>query len=454
MKKSLLLVSIFLSMMSLTSCSKEYVTFYNYDGTVLYKVAYSKNMTLTYEGETPTKPSDDMYTYTFKGWNHSLYDAETSKQYFAEFTKELREFTVTFRDYNNSFISSVDVKYGDSVVDFAPTNLPDRERMISDDPDYPGYTYKFAGWSGGDLTYITSNTDFIASYDKVNIYAVMYLDNDGMVLDIDHVEEGGSSSCDVSLSYKEADSDHFYVFNGWSDDTSEIHSGLYVTAQYKLVNAYTVTFKNYDGTVLYTVKVPEGGTAVYRGSTPYRSSTSSGYVQTSYTFSGWDMSLENVRRSFSTTAVFSTSSVDNSYAQTRDYIINNGSGTGSTRIIKTGTYTTLNWFLDKSQFNIAFNQTEGSYIIGIGYTFNAFSISEGSMMIISTSTSETLYWSNFTVYVSNHRYSSLSSSRVQQSKYNSSDWNSLMRNYEINASQMAIDNCSNYLSSHGLPYIF
>lgn len=450
MKKSLLLVSIFLSMMSLTSCSKEYVTFYNYDGTVLYKVAYSKDMTLTYEGETPTKPSDDMYTYIFKGWNHSLYDAETSKQYFAEFTKELREFTVTFRDYNNSFISSVDVKYGDSVVDFAPTNLPDRETMISDDPDYPGYTYKFAGWSGGDLTYITSNIDFIASYNKVNVYAILYMDNDGSLLDIDHVEEGGSSSCDMTLPYKEADSGHFYVFNGWSDDTSEIHSGLYVTAQYKLVKAYTVTFENYDGTVLYTVKVPEGGTAVYPGGTPYRSSTSSDDYHYTYTFTGWSGSLTNIHSNTTVTAQFSTSTTytGDPYSSVKSHL--NSYGSDSYHNVSTGEGSTFGY--KGSSFYVGYKNNgslnsimTGSYDTSADYFLGNFEVRDGST---------TTYEAYFEIIISNHLVSTIQLTNLVTCRYSTDAQLTLVAQLNSLAVQYAVNRASRYLENHNLPYIW
>ena len=47
--------------------------------------------------------------------------------------------------------------------------------------------------------------------------------------------------------------------------------------------SYEVTFKNYDGAVLYTTSVNKGKTPVYAGETPKRASENG----VEYTFSGW-----------------------------------------------------------------------------------------------------------------------------------------------------------------------
>lgn len=49
-----------------------HVTFLNYDETTLYEVDVLEGTEAVYEGEEPTKPEDDDYTYTFKGWDKDL----------------------------------------------------------------------------------------------------------------------------------------------------------------------------------------------------------------------------------------------------------------------------------------------------------------------------------------------------------------------------------------------
>jgi len=64
---------------------------------------------------------------------------------------------------------------------------------------------------------------------------------------------------------------------------------------------YTVTFKDYDGTVLYTSSVKKGSSALYQGTTPSREG---------YAFVGWDKSLDNIRSNMVLTAVYEEAAPD------------------------------------------------------------------------------------------------------------------------------------------------
>lgn len=63
----------------------------------------------------------------------------------------------------------------------------------------------------------------------------------------------------------------------------------------------TVTFLNYDNTVLGESKVVIGNTAVYQGQKPTKESDENGYV---YIFVGWEPSVENIQKSITVTAQF------------------------------------------------------------------------------------------------------------------------------------------------------
>lgn len=55
---------------------------------------------------------------------------------------------------------------------------------------------------------------------------------------------------------------------------------------------YTATFYDWDSTVLATMSVKQGEAAAYTGATPTRAHDE----QYSYTFSGWDQSLDNLQK--------------------------------------------------------------------------------------------------------------------------------------------------------------
>lgn len=62
------------------------VNFYNYDESLLYTTQVQEHGTATYVGETPQKPADSSYTYTFNGWDKDLTDVTENINTVAQFT--------------------------------------------------------------------------------------------------------------------------------------------------------------------------------------------------------------------------------------------------------------------------------------------------------------------------------------------------------------------------------
>jgi uncharacterized repeat protein (TIGR02543 family) len=61
------------------------VTFNNYDGTSLQSGLWEKGTTPTYSGETPTKPADAHYTYTFDTWSPAILSVTANATYTATY---------------------------------------------------------------------------------------------------------------------------------------------------------------------------------------------------------------------------------------------------------------------------------------------------------------------------------------------------------------------------------
>jgi len=92
---------------------------------------------------------------------------------------------------------------------------------------------------------------------------------------------------------------------------------VYVGPESTLPTAnYTVTFKNYDGTVLETKAVAEGGTVTYTGKTPAKAPDGTNH----YSFKGWDKALTNITADTVLTAQFTAQAhtvvTDKGYAPT------------------------------------------------------------------------------------------------------------------------------------------
>ena len=123
-------------------------------------------------------------------------------------------------------------------------------------------------------------------------YTVTFKDWDGTVLKTEQVEEGQSATAPANPTR------YGYTFTGWDNNFSNVQSDLIITAQYTQnppsITYYTVTFKDWNGTVLKTEQVEEGHSA-----TAPANPTRDGY-----TFTGWDKDFSNVQSNLIVTAVY------------------------------------------------------------------------------------------------------------------------------------------------------
>ena len=111
--------------------------FVDWDGTVLksWKVK---------DGETPVAPTDPtreptaQYTYTFAGWNPTVWPINKNTTYSAVYTSTVNSYTIIFRWYDSSILQQSEVAYGETPVYEGET------------PTHPSdvqYTYTFTWWS-------------------------------------------------------------------------------------------------------------------------------------------------------------------------------------------------------------------------------------------------------------------------------------------------------------------
>ena len=178
--------------------------------------------------------------------------------------------TVTFKDWDGIVLKTQEVQHGGDAE--APA-----------DPTRVGYT--FTGWDKA-FTNITADLVVTAQY-EINTYTVTFKDWDGTVLKTQEVQHGGDAEAPADPTRTG------YTFTGWDKAFTNITADLVVTAQYS-INTYTVTFKDWDGTVLKTQEVQDGGDA----------EAPADPTRTGYTFTGWDKAFTNIMADLVVTAQY------------------------------------------------------------------------------------------------------------------------------------------------------
>ena len=116
---------------------------------------------------------------------------------------------------------------------------------------------------------------------ELNKYNVVFKDYDGSVLKEEIVEEGKNAIAPVNPTRDG------YTFTGWDKEYSNINKDIIINALYeqiKIINKYTVIFKDYNGTVLKEEIVEEGKNAT----APDVSS------REGYNFIGWNKEFTNI----------------------------------------------------------------------------------------------------------------------------------------------------------------
>jgi len=235
------------------------VAFADWNGTTLETQPVNHGFAAT----APEDPTRDGYSFT--GWDKAFSNVTGDLVVTAQYIKT---YTVTFVDWNYEMLKTQTINHGSSAT---PPTAPTRE----------GYT--FTGW---DIAFnkVTNDLTVTAEY-TINSYTVTFAGWDGTVLKTQTVNQGSSAIAPT------APTRIGYTFTGWDKTFNNVTSNLTVTARYTIIT-YTVTFVDWDGTVLKTQTINHGSSA-----TPPTAPTREGY-----TFTGWDIEFDNVTSNLTVTA--------------------------------------------------------------------------------------------------------------------------------------------------------
>jgi hypothetical protein len=207
-------------------------------------------------------------------------------------------YTVTFQNDDGTPLSSGLVNYGSTPVyeGETPTHPKDAQ-----------YTYTFQGWSPA-LAPVEEDITYTAAYTTViNSYTVTWANFDGTVLEKDYtVPYGTTVHYQGNTPTRSEDTGYTYAFSSWSPEVGVITGDTTYTAQYTTTaKKYTITFQNYDGTVLQTGLWDYGSTPVYSQS-PATHPDDSSYT---YSFNGWSPEIKTVEGNQTYIAEYSPSTL-------------------------------------------------------------------------------------------------------------------------------------------------
>ena len=140
---------------------------------------------------------------------------------------------------------------------------------------------------------LTVTAQYTPNNPSVTYYTVTFKDWNGTILDTQQVEKGHAATAPANPTREG------YTFTGWDKDFSNIQSDLIVTALYEKnetpVEKFTVTFKDWDGTILGTPQQVEKGQSAVAPTVPTRD----GYI-----FMGWDKDFSNIQSNLTVTAQY------------------------------------------------------------------------------------------------------------------------------------------------------
>ena len=274
------------------------VTFRDWDGTILRSEEYSEGDTV-WAPPNPYRAADNTYTYTFIGWDKPLATVTGNTVYTATYAKEYINSRIIFQNDDGTLLDSFYYHYGDAVSRPSdPYKAPDGV-----------YKYTFFGWDP-EIKAVTGDAVYTAVYSKIAMkngwYTVdqkwYYYENDRMVTNAWRENESDRYQGEDSLCWLGADgamvTNTWFTLDGktyYCDGSGYRAKGLkYIEEKWYmfdddgvLLPSYTVTFLDWDGTVLWQLECYHGE-SFNLPKDPSRASDG----EYNYTFAGWDKEVE------------------------------------------------------------------------------------------------------------------------------------------------------------------
>lgn len=269
------------------------VTWLNDDGSVLETDNNVLSGTVpSYDGGIPVKAGTPEYSYVFVGWTPSVDVVGADAVYTATYTQQKNSYAVHWLDENGTELFSEIVEYG---------KVPEYKGAQPSKPSDGTNKYVFAGWTPT-VSAVQGETTYTATYSvEKEEYTITFVNDDGSVLYSGVFPAGTLPVYGGSYPTKVATLATTYEFDRWLPNVVTAAGDATYTATYvENPRLYTITWLNYDGSVLGTSQSAYDTVPVYNGPTPTMPSTE----VNSFKFKGWAPAVTATRGDSSYTATF------------------------------------------------------------------------------------------------------------------------------------------------------
>ena len=201
---------------------------------------------------------------------------------------------ITWKNWDGTTLKTDSVEYG---------TKPNYTGSTPTKPSTVEYKYEFNGWDKT-VANATGDVTYVATFKSIkNKYTVTWKNWDGTTLKTDSVEYGTTPSYTGSTPTKPSTVECQYEFKGWDKTVTTVTGDVTYTAEFeRVIINYTVTWKNWDGTILEVDEnVVPGTIPVYNGDAP----TKDKQANFIYKWEGeWSSPLAPIYSDMTFTAVF------------------------------------------------------------------------------------------------------------------------------------------------------
>jgi uncharacterized repeat protein (TIGR02543 family) len=203
------------------------VSFLGYNDEVLQESKYLFGSMPSYSDITPVTVENGIYCYTFANWDKEIKEVTSDVTYTAVYEMSLRQYTISFLNYDLSVLSSSTYLYNE---------LPSYNGITPHRESTPREDFTFVGWDNPVLPATKDATYVVVFTKSTRKYEVIFQEYDGLILSTQEVEYGK----DARIPMNPDNLGLYYHFVSWSGTPTYITADTILYAEYASIFSYDI----------------------------------------------------------------------------------------------------------------------------------------------------------------------------------------------------------------------